>query len=65
MDMTGEYNLEAPREIVWSALNDPKVLKSCIPGCETLTKVSDTEFTAIVKAGCMKGGRWRNVTDPP
>jgi uncharacterized protein len=50
MDMTGEYNLEASREIVWRALNDPKVLKSCIPGCETLTKVSDTEFTATVKA---------------
>ena len=50
MDMTGEYTLEAPREVVWRALNDPDVLKSCIPGCETLTKVSDTEFTATVKA---------------
>ncbi|MBM3540754.1 MAG: carbon monoxide dehydrogenase subunit G [Alphaproteobacteria bacterium] len=50
MDMTGEYKIEAPREAVWQALNDPEVLKQCIPGCETLDKTSDTEFTANVRA---------------
>ena len=48
MDMTGEYRIPAPREKVWAALNDPEVLKTCIPGCETLTKDSDTELSATV-----------------
>ncbi|MFN0043210.1 MAG: SRPBCC family protein [Alphaproteobacteria bacterium] len=50
MDMTGEFRLDAPPEVVWRALNDPEVLKQCIPGCETLTKNSDTEFVAEVRA---------------
>ena len=48
MDMTGEYRIAAPREKVWEALNDPEILKSAIPGCQELTKVSDTELTAKV-----------------
>jgi carbon monoxide dehydrogenase subunit G len=53
MDMTGERRIPAPRQRVWNALNDPEVLKGCIPGCETLEKVSDTEMkaTAAVKIG--------------
>jgi carbon monoxide dehydrogenase subunit G len=50
MDMTGEYRIAAPREAVWKALNDPAVLKLCIPGCEAVDKTSDTEFTARVVA---------------
>ncbi len=50
MDMTGEYTIPAPREKVWAALNDADVLKASVPGCETLEKVSDTEFTATVMA---------------
>ncbi|MGC9270549.1 SRPBCC family protein [Acidiphilium sp.] len=50
MDMSGERLIAAPRETVWRALNDPAVLKSCIPGCETIDKLSDTEMTATVKA---------------
>ena len=49
MTMTGEYQLGAPRSVVWAKLNDPDVLKSCIPGCEDLEKISDTEFRAIAK----------------
>lgn len=48
MEMTGEYRIPAPRQRVWEALNDPAVLKACIPGCKQLDKVSDTDFTAIV-----------------
>ena len=33
MDMTGERRIPAPRQKVWYALNDPQVLKACIPGC--------------------------------
>jgi len=48
MEMTGEYRIPAPRQRVWEALNDPAILKACIPGCKQLEKVSDTDFTAIV-----------------
>lgn len=50
MDMSGEYRIAAPRETVWAALNDPEMLKQCIPGCEEIEKLSDTEFTAKVRA---------------
>ncbi len=50
MQMSGEYRIEAPREAVWAALNDPEILKQAIPGCEEIEKVSDTEFAAKVKA---------------
>ena len=53
MDMSGERLIEAPRQKVWEALNDPETLKACIPGCETIEKLSDTELlaTAAVKLG--------------
>jgi hypothetical protein len=47
MTMTGEVQLPAPREDVWAKLNDPEVLKACIPGCESLEMLSDNEFQAI------------------
>jgi hypothetical protein len=50
MEMTGEFRIPAPRERVWEGLNDPEVLKQAIPGCQTIEKVSDTEFTAKVRA---------------
>lgn len=50
MEMTGRYQVPAPREKVWAALNDPVVLKACIPGCEELEKISDSEMRATVKA---------------
>ncbi|WP_025031143.1 SRPBCC family protein [Nitratireductor aquibiodomus] len=48
MVIEGEERIEAPVETVWQALNDPDVLKDCIPGCQELTKTSDTEFEAVV-----------------
>ena len=50
MDMTGEYRVAAPRQKVWEALNDPDILKQCIPGCEKIDKLSPTEMTATVRA---------------
>ena len=50
MEMTGEFRIPAPRERVWEGLNDPEVLKQCIPGCQTLERVSDTEFNGRVVA---------------
>ena len=50
MRMSGEYRIAAPRQAVWDALNDPEVLKACIPGCEELERTSDSGFAAKVKA---------------
>lgn len=50
MDMTGEQLIPLPRQRVWEALNDPEVLKACIPGCETIERVSDTEYRIAMTA---------------
>jgi len=71
MDMTGEFRIPAPRQRVWEGLNDPHILKECIPGCQTIEKVSDTEFAAKVLAqvGPVKANFAGKVTlsdlDPP
>ncbi len=71
MEMTGEYRIPAPRERVWQALNDPETLKRAIPGCETIEKVSDSEFTAkvVAKVGPVRatfGGKVNlSDLDPP
>ncbi len=49
MEIKGEYRIAAPRDKVFAALNDPAVLQACIPGCESLDKLSDTEMTAKVR----------------
>lgn len=71
MTMTGEVVLPADRATVWGALNDPAVLKSCIPGCQDLEKTSDTGFqaTARLAVGPVKATFKGKVTlsdiDPP
>jgi len=54
--MTGEERIAAPRDVVWAALNDPEILKCCIPGCQSLEMTSPTAMTAIVvlKVGPVK-----------
>lgn len=56
MEMVGEARLEAAREVVWEALNDPAVLQASIPGCESLESTAENEFTATVvsKVGPIK-----------
>ena len=49
MTMTGEVVLPADKAAVWARLNDAETLKASIPGCESLEKLSDTEFQAVVK----------------
>jgi carbon monoxide dehydrogenase subunit G len=71
MDMNGSQRIEAPREVVWAALNDPDVLKQSIPGCDSIEKLSDTQMTAKVtlKVGPVKATFTGKVTlsdlDPP
>jgi len=71
MLMNGEVQLAAPREEVWKKLNDPAVLKACIPGCESLDVTGENQFQAVAvnKIGPVKA-RFKgtvNLTDldPP
>jgi len=50
MEVTGEYRIAARRDVVWDALNDPGMLKKCIPGCVSLEKVGEDRFNAEVRA---------------
>jgi carbon monoxide dehydrogenase subunit G len=50
MEMTGEQLIPVPQQKVWEGLNDPEVLKACIPGCETIEKVSDSEYRVAMTA---------------
>ena len=56
MKMDGEFRVATDRETVWEALNDPAVLKECLPGCQEIEKTSDTEMTATlgIKVGPVK-----------
>ena len=55
MKLTGSYKLNVKKEHVWKALNNPNILKQCIPGCESFEKKSDTIFntTATNQIGPM------------
>lgn len=53
MEMSGQKLIPETRETVWKALNDPEILRNCVPGCQTLNKTSGTEMeaTASMKVG--------------
>ena len=71
MEMKGEYRIPASRETVWQALNDPDVLRACIPGCQELEQTSETSFAATVKtkvgpvSATFKGEVELEDIDPP
>lgn len=48
MDLKGEYRIKASRENVWKMINDPEVLKACLPGCESLQGSPAEGFIARV-----------------
>ena len=49
MELEGSQIIAADRQTVWEKLNDPDVLKACLPGCQSLEKQDDTHFTAVMK----------------
>jgi uncharacterized protein len=63
MDFTGRYLIPAPPQVVWTALNDPQVLKSCIPGCQSIAREDDTHFQAVatLKIGPVKATFKANI----
>ena len=48
MELKGAYNIPAPREVVWEMLNDPDILRACLPGCESLEGSAADGFSARV-----------------
>ena len=71
MQMNDSQRIPASKEKVWAALNDPEVLKKCIPGCQNLEMSSPTDMTAtvVLKVGPVKATFGGKVTlsdlDPP
>ncbi|KUP94852.1 CoxG family protein [Tritonibacter horizontis] len=71
MELTDEILINAPKDRVYAALNDPEILRQCIPGCEELIKHSDTELEAkvVLKIGPVKarftGQVQLDTTDAP
>src|SRR5213596_824554 len=50
MEMTGEQLIAAPQKEVWDALNDPQMLKACVPGCESIERTGDNEYQVLMVA---------------
>ena len=48
MKLAGTYKLNVKKEVAWNALNDPEILKQCIPGCDSFDKENDNTFSASV-----------------
>jgi carbon monoxide dehydrogenase subunit G len=71
MEMSGERRIAAGRKQVWAALNNPSILKQCIPGCEELQSLSPTDMVARVKLqigpvkATFNGKVLLNDLDPP
>lgn len=49
MELTGEYRITAPRDVVWRAVLDPQVLAACIPGCKELEQSGAGAYAAKVQ----------------
>ncbi len=50
MEQNGEHRISASRERVWAALSDRELIKRSIENCESLDKVGDNAYRAVVKA---------------
>jgi carbon monoxide dehydrogenase subunit G len=71
MDMTGEQRIPTGQQAVWEALNDLEVLRACIPGCDSIEKISETEHHVALTAAVgpvkakFKGKMHLGDLDPP
>ena len=50
MELTNTRTVPAPQAVVWAALNDPAVLKDCLPGCESIERVADDTWQVVIAA---------------
>ncbi|MDE2464419.1 MAG: carbon monoxide dehydrogenase subunit G [Alphaproteobacteria bacterium] len=71
MDFSGRYEIPAPPQAVWDAINDPETLKVCIPGCEAVSKTDPTHFDAAARlkigpvSATFRGKLGLDELDPP
>lgn len=71
MEMTGEQLVPLSQADTWKALNDPAVLKDCIPGCESITRTGDNQYDVMLTAKVgpvsakFKGAMTVADADPP
>ncbi len=49
MEIIGKQVIPVPRDVVWAALNNPEVLKACLPGCESVELTAPNEFKVAIK----------------
>jgi len=71
MEMTGEQLIPLPQAETWKALNDPAILKDCIPGCESIERTGDEQYQVVLTAKVgpvsakFKGQMTVTDSDPP
>ena len=71
MQMNDSQRIPASKQQVWEALNNPDILRQCIPGCQSLEMSAPNEMTAtvVLKVGPVKATFGGKVTlsdlDPP
>jgi uncharacterized protein len=71
MEMTGEQLIPLSQQDTWNALNDPQILKDCIPGCESMERASDNQYDVVLVAKVgpvsarFKGKMTITESDPP
>jgi uncharacterized protein len=56
MKLEGTKEFEAPREVVWSVINDPEKMANTMPGVESFEVADDTHWSAKVKVPLGLGG---------
>jgi carbon monoxide dehydrogenase subunit G len=49
MKIEGEYIFDGQREDVWKLVRDPEVLATCLPGTQSVQKMSDNEYAGEIK----------------
>jgi len=50
MEMSGEQLIPAPQAATWTALNDPEILKACVPGCESIELTGENQYQVQMTA---------------
>jgi len=48
--MSGEERIPATQDQTWAALNDPEILKACVPGCESIERMAENEYQVLMVA---------------
>ena len=50
MEMSAEQMIAASQQQTWDALNDPAMLKQCVPGCESIDPIGDNQYQVLMVA---------------